>query len=483
MLTRTDDRTDLYIGGEWVDAEGGATEVISPLTEETFGFAPNSSERDIERAVAAARAAFDAGEWRRTPPAERAAVLDSVADYIEERAGDLAEMITAEMGGPIWFSRAAQVPGPIFQLRYYADLIRNFDFDELRDDGANRSLVTREPVGVVAAATPWNAPLHTPILKIAPAIAAGCSVVFKPPAQAAFSAYAIAEAFEAAGLPAGVFNYVPGEREIGQYLVEHEDIDMVTFTGSSSAGRRIMQTCGDRIARVCLELGGKSAAVLLEDADLDLSMPRLVPLCFMVSGQACIANSRVLAPRHRYDEVSEALATAVAEAQVGDPFDEGTVVGPLVSERQRDRVEGLIRSGLDQGAKVLTGGGRPAEHPRGYFVEPTVLGEVHNEMRIAREEIFGPVFTVIPYEDEADAIRIANDSPFGLAGSVWSADSDHALAVARELRTGMVSINGYNQSAESPHGGYKQSGIGRESGPDGFWPFLETKSIAVGADG
>lgn len=478
------DRPEVFIGGVWRPPLGGESiEVRNPATRERVATAALGSAADMDAAVQAARSSFDSGVWSRATPQERSEVLHRAADHLESRAPELAVSITSELGCPLWFSEAAHVPNPIRHTRYYADYCRDFAYDETRTDGVNASLVTREPVGVVAAITPWNGPLSTPSLKITPALAAGCSVVLKPPPETPLTVHAFADAFAAAGLPEGVLSIVPADREAGQHLVEHPDVDKIAFTGSTAAGKKIMATAAERIARVTLELGGKSAAVILEDADLDAVIPALLPMAMMVNGQACIAQTRVVVPRSRERDVVDALAAALAAQRVGDPMDASTRIGPLVSERQRDRVAGYIALGRDEGARIVTGGETlpmPAELANGFFVPPTLLAGVDNAMRVAQEEIFGPVMAVIAYADEEDAIRIANDSVYGLSGSVWSSDPGRALAVARRIRTGMVSINGKPQSYGSPFGGFKQSGIGREMGPEGFASFLETKSIAVG---
>jgi betaine-aldehyde dehydrogenase len=475
----TTDRTDLFIGGRW---RSGAerVDVRNPATGARIGVASLGSASDMDDAVAAARASFDSGVWATTPPARRAEVLHAAADLLEKRTPELATGITAELGCPIWFSERAHVPNPIRQLRYYADLAKDFAYDEPRTDGVNTSVVTQEPVGVVAAITPWNGPLSTPTLKVAPALAAGCSVVLKPPPETPLTAYALADAFTEAGLPEGVLSIVPADRQAGRHLVEHPDVDKIAFTGSTAAGKKIMAAAAARIARVTLELGGKSAAVLLDDADLDAVIPALLPMALLVNGQACIAQTRVLVPRHREADVVEALAEALRAQRVGDPMDPNTQIGPLVSERQRDRVTGYIATGRDEGARVVTGGDSPGGP--GWFVNPTLFDGVDNGMRIAQEEIFGPVIAVIAYDSSAgddEAVRIANDSRYGLSGSVWSADQDRALGIARRIRTGMVSINGRPQAFGTPFGGYKESGVGREMGPEGFRSYLETKSIAV----
>ncbi|MEY9212435.1 aldehyde dehydrogenase [Thermobifida halotolerans] len=479
------ERPELFIGGRWVRSrETRRVEVRNPATGAYVGSAALASTADIDDAVAAARASFDSGVWADTPPERRAAVLHRAADLLEARAPELAGLITSELGCPIWFSERAHVPNPIRHLRYYADLAKDFSYDEHRSDGANTSIVTQVPVGVVAAITPWNGPLSTPALKVAPALAAGCSVVLKQPPETPLSAYNLADALTEAGLPDGVLNIVPADRAEGAYLVNHPQVDKVAFTGSSAAGRKIMADCAERIARVTLELGGKSAAIILDDADVDKVVPALLPMAFMVNGQACIAQTRLLVPRSRKDEIVDAFARAISDQRVGDPADPATMIGPMVSRRQQERVEGYIATGRSEGARVVVGGERPrlpSELAGGWFVAPTLLSDVHNSMRVAQEEIFGPVLAVIDYGSDEEAVAIANDSVYGLSGSVWSGDDGRALAVARRMRTGMVSLNGRPQAFGTPFGGFKQSGVGREMGPEGFRAYLETMSIAVGS--
>ena len=479
------DRPQLFIGGTWQDPRSGeVTEVRNPATGVRLATVALAGPADMDAAVRAARGSFDAGLWAGTPPHERAAVLHRAADLLDKRSDELAQAITAELGCPLWFSQRAHVPNPIRHLRYYADLCRDFGYTERRGDGTNTSLVVQEPVGVVAAITPWNGPLSTPTLKTAPALAAGCSVVLKPAPETPLTVYALAEALTEAGLPEGVLSIVPADREAGEHLVRHPEVDKVAFTGSTAAGKRIMALCAERIARVTLELGGKSAAVILDDADQDRVIPALLPMALMVNGQACIAQTRVLVPRSREQEFTDALAAALQAQTVGDPVVPDTTIGPLVSQRQRDRVEGYLEVGRQEGARVVTGGGRPQlpdDLAAGWFVEPTLLAAVDNGMRVAQEEIFGPVMAVIAYDDDEAAVAIANDSPYGLSGSVWSGDPERALAIARRIRTGMVSINGRPQAFGTPFGGFKQSGVGREMGPEGFRAYLEVKSIAVGS--
>jgi len=478
------DRPELFVGGQWVASDGGhVVEVRNPATRALVGTAALASPADIDRAVSRARETFESGSWRTMPPSERAAVLHAAADLLEENLEEIALSITSELGCPHWFSQAAHAPNPIRHLRYYADLCASFPYGEYRSDGTNTSLVSQVPVGVVAAITPWNGPLSTPTLKVAPALAAGCSVVLKPPPETPLTAYVLAEAFSRVGLPEGTLSIVPGDRDAGAHLVAHHEVDKIAFTGSSLAGKAIMATAAERIARVTLELGGKSAAILLDDADIDAVIPKLLPMSLLVNGQACIAQTRVLVPRSRKTAFTAALADAIAGQTVGDPMDPNTRIGPMVSERQRDRVQGYIETGANEGAHIAVGGGAAAlstDLAGGWFVAPTLLTEVNNSMRVAQEEIFGPVIAVIDYDDDDDAIAIANDSRYGLSGSVWSADTGRALQVARQLRTGMVSLNGNPQSFGTPFGGFKESGVGREMGPEGFCSYLETMSIAVG---
>lgn len=481
------ERPQVYVGGEWQASDGGrAIPVVNPATREEVGHAVLASTDDADRAVASARASFDDGRWRDLPPADRAAVMRHAADLLEKRTPEISVLLTTELGCPLWFSQRAHVPNPIRHTRYYADLAEGLARDEVRTDKAgNRSLVTQEPVGVVAAITPWNGPLSGPSLKIAPALAAGCSVVLKPPPETPLTAYAFADAFSAAGLPEGVLSILPADREVGQHLVDHPEVDKIAFTGSTAAGRTIMASAAGRIARLTLELGGKSAAIVLGDADPDEVVSALLPMALTVNGQLCIAQARVLVPRSREREFVEALAEGMRAQHVGDPMAPETTIGPLISERQHERVTGYVGLARSEGARVVTGSDRlvlPSELAQGWFVPPTLLADVHNSMRVAREEIFGPVVAVIPYDDEDQAVAVANDSPYGLSGSVWSADLERALAIARRVRTGMVSINGVPQAYGSPFGGFKQSGVGREMGPEGYLAYHETKSIAIGPE-
>ncbi|HEY8527662.1 MAG TPA: aldehyde dehydrogenase [Acidimicrobiales bacterium] len=476
-------RRELFIGGEWVaPADPEPFGVVSPSTEEVVGEVPLATDADIDKAVAAARAAFDDGPWPRMAPAERADVLARAAELLRKRESDIAGITVDEMGCAISQAPQAQtgMVAPLFD--YYAGLIRSYEFERSVDAGERHGLVTNEPVGVVAAIIPWNAPVTLAAWKVAPALAAGCTIVVKPPPEAPLSNFVLAEALAEAGVPEGVVSVLPAGREVGEHLVTHPDVDKVAFTGSTAAGKRIMSLCGERVTRVSLELGGKSASIILDDADLATVVPVVVGGGMHLSGQVCGAHTRILVPRARYAEALEAAGAAAEAVPYGDPHDPATVVGPLVAERQRDRVEGYIRLGVEAGARIVTGGERPAHLPKGWYVPPTILGDVDNSMRVAREEIFGPVLCVIPYDDEGDAVRIANDSQYGLAGGVWSGDDAHALAVARQLRTGTIAVNGaYPPFPLVPFGGFKESGLGRELGPEGLANFLEVRSIGIPA--
>ncbi|MFI6522974.1 aldehyde dehydrogenase [Spirillospora sp. NPDC050679] len=466
-----------FIGGEWTAPAGtGTIDVISPHTEEVIGRVPEGTEADIDAAVAAARRAFDQGPWPRMTPAERAEKLGRLSAIYAERQQEMADLVTAEMGSPILFSIFGQAALPQMVLQYYVDLAASYTFEEERPGMLGPVTVTREPVGVVAAIYPWNVPQFTLMLKLAPALIAGCTVVAKPSPETPLDGYLLAEWIKEAGIPDGVVNIVPAGREVGAHLVAHRDVDKVSFTGSTDAGRKIGAVCGQQLKPVTLELGGKSAAIILEDADLAATIEGFKMASLMNNGEACAAQTRILAPRSRYTEVADALAAMVAGLNVGDPADYGTEIGPLVARRQQERVENYIRVGQDEGAKLIAGGlNRP--HDRGWYVAPTLFGEVSNDMRIAREEIFGPVLALIPYDGEDDAVRIANDSDYGLGGSVWTADVDHGVEVARRIRTGSCGVNLYVLDPNTPFGGYKDSGLGRELGPEGLAAYLEHKAI------
>lgn len=468
----------LFIGGEWVEPSSAARiEVVSPHSGEAFAQVAEGREADIDRAVAAARHAFDEGPWPRLTPGERAEAMGQLLLHLQERSAELATTITAEMGAPISFSHMGQVMAAQMVLDYYVRLAGEYRFEEVRPGLLGPVLVRREPVGVAACIVPWNVPLFTILLKLAPALAAGATVVVKPAPETPLDAILLAEAIAATDIPPGVVNLVPAGREVGEHLVRHPGVDKVAFTGSTAAGRRIGAICGEQLKRVTLELGGKSAAILLDDVDLDMAVPGLLPAALMNNGQACVAQTRILAPRRRYDEIVDALAGAVGGLAVGDPMDPSTFVGPLVSERQRQRVEGYLQLGREEGARVACGGGRPAGLPHGWYVEPTVFAGVTNDMRIAREEIFGPVVSVIPYDGVEEAVRIANDSEYGLSGSVWGSDVEQGIEIARRVRTGTYTVNGFALEFGAPFGGFKASGVGRELGPEGLEAYLESKQI------
>ncbi|MEU4409498.1 aldehyde dehydrogenase [Streptosporangium sp. NPDC023963] len=468
----------LFIGGDWVAPAGtGIIDVVSPHTEEVVGRVPDGTPADMDRAVAAARQAFDHGPWPRMTMAERAAVVGRLAEIYAARQGEMAELITLEMGSPITFSQLAQAPQPLGMLQYYAELGKTFPVEEERPGTFGTVTVRREPVGVVAAVVPWNVPQFVIMIKLAPALVAGCTIVVKPAPETPLDSYLLAEMVKEAGIPDGVVNIVAAGRETSEHLISHPDVDKVAFTGSTAAGRRIAAICGEQLKRCTLELGGKSAAIILDDCDLPSAMGFLSIASLMNNGQACVAQTRILASRNRYDEVVDAVSAMVRGMQVGDPADPATGIGPMVAKRQQERVEGYIKIGIDEGAKPVVGGlERP--YDRGWYVAPTVFAGATNEMRIAREEIFGPVLAVIPYEDERDAIRIANDSDYGLAGTVWTADTEHGMDVARQVRAGTYGVNLFMIENSSPFGGFKGSGLGRELGPEGLSSYLEYKSIA-----
>ena len=474
---RTYDR--LFIGGDWVAAAGDAViEVISPHREDVVGRVPEATAADVDRAVAAAREAFDHGEWPRFTPARRAEYLTALAAAYEPRVVEIAGLITEEMGCPLLFSQVAQAYASVLILNASVEGASRYPWEETRTGLLGDTIVRREPVGVVAAIVPWNTPQVCAFTKLVPALLAGCTVVLKPAPETPIDALLLAELIESIGLPKGVVSILPGGREVGEHLVAHPDVDKVAFTGSTDVGRRIAAVCGADLKRVTLELGGKSAAIILDDADLAATIEGLLLASFMNSGQTCVAQTRILASRANYAAVVEALAELTGSLRVGDPTDAQTEVGPLVSKRQQERVRKYIAIGQEEGARVVVGGaGMPKGLERGWYVQPTVFADVDNRMRIAQEEIFGPVLAVIPFDDVDDAVRIANDSRYGLAGSVWTRDVEQGMDVARRVRTGSLGINQYMLDFGSPGGGFKDSGIGREGGSEGLEAYVEPKSI------
>ncbi|MFG2136911.1 aldehyde dehydrogenase family protein [Streptomyces sp. NPDC048650] len=466
----------MYIGGAWRPAAGGDTiEVRNPADEQVIATVPAGTAEDVDAAVRAARAALPA--WRATAPAERAARLTALRDRLAARAEEIAETITAELGSPRSFSARVQAALPIAVVGSYAELAAAHPFEEK----LGNSTVLHEPVGVVGAITPWNYPLHQITNKVAPALAAGCTVVLKPAEDTPLTAQLFAECVDAAGIPAGVFNLVTGLGTVaGRAVAEHEDVDLVSFTGSTAVGRQIGAIAGGAVKRVALELGGKSANVILPGADLAKAVKVNVADVIRNSGQSCNALTRMLVPADRYDEAVALTAEAVARYVPGDPQDEASGLGPVVNAKQRDRVRAFIDKGVAEGARLVTGGAEAPEGlASGYYVRPTVFADVTPDMTIAQEEIFGPVLSLLRYEDEEEALRIANGTVYGLAGAVWAADEETAVAFARRLDTGQVDINGGRFNLLAPFGGYKQSGVGRELGPHGLSEYLQTKSLQL----
>ncbi len=470
-----------FIGGEWVQPSSDAMiDVIDSGTEELYFRVAEAQAADIARAVEAARHAFDEGPWPRMTHPERAVYLRAIGEHLRGRAGDLGQIWPRESGilhviAPYFASDAAST------FDYYAGLADTFTWEEPARPtaGGEFGLLVREPVGVVGAIIPWNVPIGLLAVKIAPALIAGCTVVLKSSPEAPGEGYLIAEAALAAGLPAGVLNVVTADREVSELLVRDARVDKIAFTGSTAAGRRIGAICGERIARCTLELGGKSAAVILDDMDIETAAANISSAECFLSGQVCSSLTRIVVPRHRHDELVDALASTFSQVRVGDPFDPQTQMGPLVASRQRDRVEGYIAKGIADGAKLATGGGRPKDLDRGWYVEPTVFGDVDNSSVIAQEEIFGPVLSVVPARDEQDAIRVANDTIYGLNASVFTNDVNRARQVARQLRSGTVGHNHFRTDFGIAFGGFKQSGIGREGGLEGLHHYLEVKTVIL----
>lgn len=478
------DRDALFIGGTWAKpATDAVLEVISPHSEQVVARVPEGSTADIDAAVAAARKAFDEGPWPRMSPQERIDTVANLSGLYAARLEEMATIISTEMGSPISFSSLAQAPAPWMQIEAFLGIAREFPWESTRPGVLGTDVLVRhEPVGVVAAIPPWNVPQFTVLSKLVPALLTGCTVVVKPAPETPLDCYLLAELLVEAGVPEGVVSIVAGGREVGEHLVRHAGVDKVAFTGSTAAGRLIGSICGQQLKRVSLELGGKSAAIVLDDADEATTIEGLKFLGVMNSGQACVAQTRVLVSRERHDAFADALASAIGGMVVGDPMDPATEIGPMVARRQQERVASYIALGQTEGARLLTGGdGVPDGLTTGWYVRPTVFANVDNRMRIAQEEIFGPVLSVIPYDDVADAVRIANDSEYGLAGTVWTADHEAGLEVARGVRTGTYGINTYTMDFAAPFGGYKASGTGREFGPEGLAQYTELKSVYLSA--
>jgi acyl-CoA reductase-like NAD-dependent aldehyde dehydrogenase len=467
-------RDRLYIGGEWVEPAGSDTiEVIDSTTERVIGRIPEGTPEDVDRAVKAARAGFEV--WRDVPVEQRVEACTAISAALAERADEIAALIAAEVGMPLALARTIQAGLPAMDFGSMGQVASEIAWEEQ----IGNSLIVREPVGVVGCITPWNYPLHQICAKVGPALTAGCSVVVKPSEVTPLSSFILAEIIDSLDLPAGVFNLVTGYGPVaGEAIAAHDDVDMVSFTGSTRAGRRVAEVASQTVKRVALELGGKSANVILDDADIPTAVGYGVANCYLNSGQTCSAHTRMLVPREKLAEAEAAAQAAAEKATPGDPFEEGTRLGPLVSEAQRERVRGYIEKGQEEGAKLVTGGAEPPEGlDSGYFVRPTVFSEVKPDMTIAQEEIFGPVLSILPYDSEDEAAEIANSTIYGLDGGVWSGDPERAKAFARRMRTGQVQINGATFNPIAPFGGFKQSGSGREYGRFGVEEFLEVKSI------
>ena len=468
----------VFINGKWQAPSGSQKlSVISPVTEEEILKFPDGTPEDMDKAIASARGAFDKGPWPRLSAKQRGEMLLKVAAILTRRLPEIARIWTTQVGAPISLTQYAskQVPG-LFEL--YAKMIQEYPLiDERKRDDGRVARIVREPAGVVAAITPWNAPMILLCYKAAAGLAAGCTIVSKPAPETPMDAYVLAECIAEAGLPEGVFNVVPAGRETGDYLVRHPGIDKVSFTGSTAAGRHIMAACSERMARCSFELGGKSAAIVLDDAKIDQVLQSLVPFSMPITGQVCFSLTRVLVPQSRAAEVRDAYIAAVRNVKVGDPFEPDTNMGPLTMKRQLTRVEGYIEKGRSEGARLMLGGGRPSHLKKGYFIEPTVFGDVDSRMTIAQEEIFGPVVSFISYDGIDDAIAKANDTMYGLHGAVYTADPERGFEIARRVRSGSVTVNGLIVDYKMPFGGFKQSGVGREGGIEGLENYFETKTI------
>ncbi|WP_040700210.1 aldehyde dehydrogenase [Nocardia vinacea] len=469
----------LFIDGTWQDSRSGKwLDVVSPATAESIGRAPNAGALDVDCAARAARRSFESGVWAGLSVEKRADILERAYAWLEPRLYEIATLVTSQMGLAITPARVTTLSA-LATARYYLRVAREQRTTEVRETSYGPAAIIREPVGVVASISPWNGPFYTAMSKLTPALVSGCSVIYKSAAETPLDAFYIAHAFAEAGVPDGVFNYVSGDRDTGRAIVAHPEVDMVSFTGSTTAGQQIAKECASRFKRTQLELGGKSAAIVLDDAGLETTIPALSVGNFFLTGQICAAFSRVLVPRSRYAEVVDALVAEAESYVVGDPFDPATTMGPLASKRQQGRVLEYIESGKSEGARVVTGGLIPAGLEKGAFVSPTVFADVTNSMRIAREEIFGPVASVLAYDTVDQAIAIANDSDYGLHGGVFTEDPERAAYVARRVKAGTFSINSYTYNTEAPFGGVKGSGIGRDTGPEALLSYYELKTVNI----
>lgn len=466
----------VLINGHWIEpTDAGTIEVVSPSTEEVIGRVPDVTPATVDAAVVAARNSFDEGAWRFMDVGERADILEDALRILDARSDEIGRVVTSEMGLPARVAEL-QIPGALATARFFLSVARDEPVREVRRLRTVAAIL-KEPVGVIASIAPWNGPFGSILTKSIPALVTGCSTVYKPAPETPLDGYFFAAALLEAGVPEGVFNFITGGVGTGRALVAHPDVDKVSFTGSTAAGRQIGEVCGRDFKRVQLELGGKSAAIVAEDADLDTTIESLARGAFANSGQICSSLSRILLPASRYDEFADALVAKARSITVGDPTDPDTVMGPLVSERQRNQVERYIASGVDEGAQVLTGGKRPKDMSKGWFVEPTVFGSAANSMKICQEEIFGPVTSLISYRDLPEAISIANDSEYGLHGAVFTTDDDKAVSVARAVRSGTFSVNCFVYNTEAPFGGVKNSGLGRDTGREGLNSFYELKTV------
>ena len=479
--SQTTEYDKLFIGGKWTaPSTSEVIEVHCPATGEYVGKVPLAAAADVDVAIAAARKAFDSGPWPSTPPKERAAVIAGALKLMEERKDLFTKLLAGETGQPPTTIETMHWMSSMGALSFFAGpAVDEVKWQEIRNGNYGQTIVHREPIGVVGAIVAWNVPLFLAVNKLGPALLAGCTIVLKPAAETPLTANALAEVFAEAGLPEGVLSIVPGGIETGQALTSNRDIDIFTFTGSSGVGKEIGRRAAELLKPCTLELGGKSAAILLEDVDLAAAIPMLVFSGIMNTGQACVAQTRILAPRSRYDEIVDAVSTFVQALPVGPPTEPAAQIGSLISEKQRARVEGYIAKGIEEGARLVTGGGRPEGLDNGFYVQPTVFADVDNKMTIAQEEIFGPVLSIIGYDTEEEAIKIANDSEYGLAGSVWTTDIPRGIEISEQIRTGTYAINWYAFDPCCPFGGYKNSGIGRENGPEGVEHFTQQKSVLM----